>query len=155
MFKKTMVVLFAAMILVAGLSVLVMAQDKPVPTTTPTTTPERVVKPAVTGEKAVPVKEVVKTAPVKEKAVQTAKEEKPKAMPIRPGLHKNAANMVGVCSCGMTFTPSATTKYFAYNGKEYGTCSDGCYENDIKDPAGAVKKIDENMAKMMSPAMTK
>ena len=142
------------MILVVGLNALVLAQDKPIQTT-PTTTPEKIVKPAPTAisQKAAPAKEAVTIAPVKEKSAQMAKEEMPKAMPMRPGMHKNAANMIGVCSCGMTFEPTAATKYFTYNTKEYATCSDHCFQNAEKDPAAAVKKIDSNIAKIMSPPM--
>jgi YHS domain-containing protein len=167
MIKKTMVMVFAAIILVAAFNALVLAQDKPVQTA-PTTTPEKVVKPAIkpakdaAGEKAAQVKTEVKTAPavmktmpIKEKADETGKSEPPKGMPIHPGLRKPAANMLAVCSCGMLIKPTAATKHFTYADKEYDVCSDYCLENAQKDPAAAVKTIETHMAAVMNPSPMK
>jgi hypothetical protein len=156
MIKKTMVMVFAAIILVAAFNSLVLAQDKPVQTT-PTSTPEKVVKPIkdATGATAAPANEKIKLAPIKMKTEQAPKGEKPEGMPIRPGLHKPAANMLAVCSCGMLIKPTAATKHFTYADKEYDVCSDYCLENAQKDPAAAVKTIDANMEKVMNPSPMK
>jgi hypothetical protein len=155
MIKKTMVMVFTAIILVAAFNSLVLAQDKPVQTT-PTTTPAKVVKPVkdAVGNPA-PVKTEIKTAPIKMKTEQAPKGEKPEGMPIRPGLHKPAANMLAVCSCGMLIKPTAATKHFTFGDKEYDVCSDYCLQNAEKDPAAAVKAIDANMANVMNPAPMK
>jgi len=157
MFKKTMAIALAAVILVAGFSAIALAQEKTNETTPSKTTTQKVVKPVknAVSEGGNQAGEKIKTTPAKVKIQPVDKGEKPEGMPVRPGLHKPAANMVAVCSCGMLVKPTATTKYFTYGDKEYAVCSDYCLENAKKDPAAAVKAIDANMAKVMSPAPMK
>lgn len=61
-----------------------------------------------------------------------------------------AANTFAVCGCGKVFVPDASTKYIEANGKKYACCSDGCHQMALKDPAGAAKMADDNMAKVMA-----
>jgi hypothetical protein len=153
MIKKTMIMLFAAIILIAGFNSLVLAQDKTAQTTPPTTQ-EKMVKP-VKDATGAPAADKIKTAPVKIKNQTIEKSEKPEGMPIRPGLHKPAANMLAVCSCGMLIKPTAATKHFTYADKEYDVCSDYCLQNAQKDPAAAVKTIETHMASVMNPSPMK
>jgi hypothetical protein len=71
-----------------------------------------------------------------------------------PKMHtmvaSSAANTFAVCGCGKVFVPDANTKYIEVNGKKYACCSDGCHAMALKDPAGAAKMADENMAKVMT-----
>jgi hypothetical protein len=152
-----MVFVLAAIIFIAGINALALAQDKPAQTPPSTTTPQRVVKPVkeAVDESGAAATEKIKTAPVKVKTQPIAKGEKPEGMPMRPGLHKPAANMLAVCSCGMLIKPTAATKHFTFGDKEYDVCSDYCLQNAQKDPAAAVKTIETHMASVMSPAPMK
>lgn len=155
MFKKAIAIALAAFVFMVGFSAVAMADEKTNQTPPSTTTPQKVVKPAkeAVDESGAPAK--VKVAPIKMKTEQAAKSEKPEGMPIRPGLHKPAANMLAVCSCGMLIKPSATTKYFNHADKEYAMCSDYCVQNAKKDPAAAIKTIEKHMAEVMSPSPMK
>lgn len=155
MFRKAIAITLAALVFMVGFNAIAMADEKTNQTPPSTTTPQKVVKPVkeAVDETGAPAK--VKVAPKKMKIEQAEKGEKPEGMPIRPGLHKPAANMLAVCSCGMLIRPSATTKYFSYGDKEYAMCSDYCVKNAEKDPAAAIKAIEKHMAEVMSPSPMK
>lgn len=155
MLKKTSAIVLAIFIFMGGFNTIALADEKADQTPPSKTTPQKVIKPVkeVVDETGAPAK--VKVAPVKMKAEQAEKSEKPEGMPIRPGLHKPAANMLAVCSCGMLIRPSADTKYFEYADKEYAMCSDYCVNNAKKDPTAAIKAIETHMAKVMSPSPMK
>jgi hypothetical protein len=155
MIKKASAIVLAAFIFMAGFNAIALADEKTNQTPPSSTTPQKVVKPVkeTVDETGAPAK--VKVAPIKMKTEQAEKAEKPEGMPIRPGLHKPAANMLAVCSCGMLIKPSSTTKYFNYGDKEYAMCSDYCVKNAEKDPAAAIKTIEKHMAELMSPSPMK
>ncbi len=155
MIRKASATMLAAFIFMVGFNAVALADEKTNQTPPSTSTPQKVVKPVkeAVDETGAPAK--VKVAPIKMKTEQAPEVEKPEGMPIHPGLHKPAANMLAVCSCGMLIKPSATTKYFRYSDKEYAMCSDYCVKNAEKDPAAAIKTIEKHMAEAMIPSPMK
>ena len=133
MLRKQVVAIVIILAIVIGQSVGVMAQEKPA------------IKPQPV-KIAPPAKSDI-TKPIPQK---TEPGKDPSGMPPKPH-QKMAANMMAVCSCGMTFKPDANTKYFEYEGKEFACCSDYCYEKGTKDPATSAKTIEDRMNKMIKP----
>lgn len=58
------------------------------------------------------------------------------------------SNTMAVCGCGMTFTPTAETKYIEFNGKSYACCTEGCHKMASGNPEMAAKMSEDAMAKM-------
>jgi len=88
-------------------------------------------------------KPVAKTEPAKNMPA--------KAPVVKPATATQYANTVAVCACGMVFKPTADTKYLEYDGKQYACCTEYCHQMVMKDPAGAAKMAEDNMAKVMKP----
>lgn len=65
------------------------------------------------------------------------------------GTVNGFANGVAVCGCGKVFAPSASTKNFAVNGKQYACCSEECHKKlATMNAADAAKLCESQIAKL-------